>query len=202
MKHNTTMKNVLVIIGIIAFLLAVVLISLSFQGRGVPVEKNIVNTVALDESANSDATVTFMAEGSVNGAELHRSIRITVSKDSRLIEVLGGYQYIPIKSQSYPNTPEAYKPFLTALQGAGFTKEKGNQAASNPEGQCPLGNTYFFSSTGFPNASKKLWSSSCSAGGLSSGTLGTFNGDFGTVQRLFQKQIPDYSKITSGVNLN
>lgn len=195
------MKNAVFIIGIIAFILAAIFIFVSFQGRVTTVENDIVTT-ELSGLSSSDATVTFMTEGSVGSAELHRSIRITVSKDSRIIEILGGYQYIPIKSQHYPNTPEAFKPLLIALQNAGFMKKDNNSSISNPEGQCPLGKKYFFSSAGIPDAPKNLWSSTCTTSSLNTSSLGTFKGDFDTVQELFQDQIPDYSKIVSGVNLD
>lgn len=195
------MKYTLIVIGIVAFLAAALLGFLSFRKDKNIEDKNIVNPVALNEYANSTATVSFKTEGVINGNEQHRSIRMTVSKDSRTIEILGGYQGSVIKSQVYGNSKEAYKPFLASLELAGFTKEKKNPTIFNPEGQCPLGNKYFLSSTGIPNVPSSLWSSTCSAGGYGGGTMGTFDGTLSTIRTLFQDQIPDYRTITSGVNL-
>jgi len=195
------MKYVLIIVGAIFLLVVLSLGYLSLQRTQNTEVGSTTDTVTLSDYADSGTTVSFMTEGSVNGNETHRSIRITVSKDSRLVEILGGYNYTLLKSRHYGNTPEAYKPFLAALQGAGFVKEKRNPRVSNPDGKCPLGLKYFFSSTGIPDVPESLWSASCSAGSYGGGYMGTFDGRISTIQQLFQDQIPDYSQITSSVTL-
>ena len=188
------MKSIYLLIGIIVIFIAAIFGVLSLQKKNVKTEDNQVKPVVINEYANSPATVSYLIQGEMNGNEEHRAIRITVSKDSRLIEILGGYNYIPINTKYYKNTAEAYGPFLASLQVAGFSKEKNNPKISNPEGRCPLGNKYFFSSTGIPSIPNNLWAANCSS-------MGTFGGNLSTVQQLFQNQIPDYSKITSGVTL-
>ncbi|MFA5196937.1 MAG: hypothetical protein WC437_00690 [Patescibacteria group bacterium] len=188
------MKSIYLLAGFTIVLIIVIFSILYFQGQNIKKDDNQVKPTVINDYANSSATVSYMAEGEVNADELHRSIKITVSKDSRTIEILAGFQYIAINSKSYRNTVEAYEPFLASLQVAGFAKEKSNPKISNPEGRCPLGNKYFFTSTSIPNIPNNLWTANCSG-------MGTFGGNLSTIQQLFQKQIPDYSKITSGVTL-
>ena len=188
------MKSIYLLIIITVILIAAIFGVLSWQKKSINKENNQIKPVIINEYANSAATVSYLIQGEINSNEEHKAIRITVSKDIRTLEVLGGYQYIPINTRSYKNTNEAYAPFLASLQVAGFSKEKSNPKITDPEGRCPLGNKYFFSSTGIPNIPNNLWSSNC-------GSMGTFGGNLSTVQQLFQNQIPDYTKLTSGVVL-
>jgi len=196
-------KSILIPV-IIAIILLIALFSyLVLQWKNNPKKVESVKPAAISEYANRDTTVSYLVDGIINGDESHRAIKITVSKENRLIEILSGYQYIPIESKSYVNNVAAYEPFLASLQVAGFTKEKSNPKITNPEGICPLGNRYFFSSTGIPEISSSLWSSNCASPGLfmNRSSQGTFNGNLNTIQQLFENQIPDYSALTKNVKL-
>ncbi len=196
-------KSILIPV-IIAIILLIALFSyLALQWKNNPKKVESVKPVAISEYANRDTTVSYLVDGIINGDESHRAIRITVSKNNRLLEILSGYQYTPIESFSYTNNVAAYKPFLASLEVAGFTKEKSNPKITNPEGTCPLGNRYFFSSTGIPEISSSLWSSNCTSPGLfmNRSAQGTFNGNLKTIQQLFENQIPGYSAITKNVKL-
>jgi len=200
---NKIDKKIMLPVAIAIVLLVTLFAYISLTRVNTKKEETQVKPLLINEYANSPATVSYLVVGQINSNEAHRAIRITVSNNSRLVEVLSGYQYIPINSKSYDNTIEAFKPFLASLQVAGFTVKKTNPRITNPEGICPFGNRYFFTSTGIPEIPDNLWSTSCSSisvfGGGSS--AGTFDGNVNTVQTLFQNQIPDYNTITQNVQL-
>jgi hypothetical protein len=181
-----------------AFVL-IILLAVVFLNINRPKSNNAIKTnnkaVVLADSANSDAVVSYTVEGVTNSNEAHRLIKISVSKSSRNTEVIAGYQGNVIKSQTLGNNVDAYRAFLAALQTVGFTDQKANPIVKDVQGQCPFGLKYYFNTTGINNAANFLWSVSCSK------LVGTFNGDQGGVQRLFQSQIPNYSSFVSGVSL-
>jgi len=193
------MKNLWIIVGVI-ILLAFLVIFIIFLLRNIsilslPSQEPVASPITLESYSLSNATVTFTDTGSIKSNDLYRSVRITISKDIKRVEILAGYNYTPIKSSVYENTPEAYRAFLASIQVAGFGKEKRNVKVTSPEGQCPLGhNRYFFSATDIPEMPQNLWSSNCSV------AMGTFDGNFSTIQSLFKAQIPDYNKFTANVN--
>jgi len=194
-------KKLLIPIAVVIILLLGLFVYVSLS-RTKTKKIETVKPILINEYANSPATVSYMVDGQINGNESHRAIKITISKDSRLIEVLSGYQYTPINTEAYNNTVEAYEPFLASLQVAGFAKKRANSIASSA-GARPLGNRYYFESIDIPSMPDRLWSSTCSTSGLfaSGGRQGTFAGNLNTIQQLFQKQIPDYATITKNVKL-
>ena len=147
-------------------------------------------------SAGSNSSVTFVTAGIINGTEMHRSIRITISNTSRVLDIIEGYSGKVISTQSYVNNQEAYQEFLSSIYKAGYTTENPNN--TNPEiaGRCPLGTRYIYTSSEIPNVPDELWTSTCA------NVAGTFGGDSNTINQLFRLQIPNYSKQTSTVNLS
>lgn len=184
------------IFGLIGFILfIVILVALFGHGGKKPVSVNQVKF--LPDYAETDATVSFTTDGIVNGDEMHRSIRITVSSNQRELDVLQGYNPQVILSKTFINNQEAYSVFLKSINNYGFlTKNKKSKSPADPAGQCPLGFRYIANVNQDGDDLSNLWSSSCGK------AVGNWGGSLTTVQDLFQNQIPNYQSLTSQVNLS
>ena len=151
--------------------------------------------VVLADHATENIAVSYMIDGSTTATEKHRSIKITVTNSTRILEVFSGYQGQVIKSKSYPNDAASYKIFLSGLQTIGFIKQSTKNTSLEYSGKCPLGNTYLLTTSGIKDAPELLWSTTCEK------VKGNFTGNLTSVKRLFQEQIPDYKKLVAGVDL-
>lgn len=193
--------GVLLVIGAIIIMIVLFnVIRSSFQQTGSNADTksasgNPPESEPLEKAREAGKPVQFVQRGVVNGQDIHRSLRITVSPTARTIDILEGYNGTVIKSQTFSNTSAAYDAFVAALDGAGFTKST-DAAGRGTEGEvCPLGYLYTYEID--PNASQdfyRTWATSCSA------SQGTFTGSRPQVKTLFQRQIPDYAKFMNGVN--
>lgn len=143
----------------------------------------------------NDQAVRYTVQGSIKGNEQHNSIRITIDRKSRKVEVLQGFSGQVVKSKDIANTQEAYQAFVDALNGAGFTTSLNPEGRGSETQSCPLGQRYIFELNPGRSGSHRTWSNSCGA------RMGTFGGNKATVQNLFQRQIPEYSNFVSGVKL-
>ena len=149
----------------------------------------------LPDYANTDAVITLTTDGHINGDDLHRQIRITVSQNKRELDIIQGYSGTVVSSQTYYNTEDAYNVFLRSIYLSGFTlNSKAKPAAPASElGQCATGFRYIFDVNQDGNDLSRLWTSSCATG--------TFGGNSDLVQSLFQAQIPNYQKTADSVEL-
>jgi hypothetical protein len=147
----------------------------------------------LAEYADTAAQAVLETRGEINGEDLHRQLRITVSSSSRTLEIIQGYNDNVISTTSFANTPAAYSAFLSALQQTGFNLTR--RTTASPDGFCPTGRVYNYilNNTGDTKSNVNLWNSSCGGG--------TAAGQRSTIRSLFQDQITDYNQLTSGVNL-
>lgn len=181
---------------LVVVLIIVVLANLIFGGDKKTEEtKEVVTLTSYLDSAESNSSVTFVTAGVINGQDMHRQIRIIVTNTTRVLDIIEGYSGKVLSTQSYPNTQEAYREFLSGLFTSGYTKE--NPANTNPDvsGRCPLGTRFIYTSAGIPNVPEELWTTSCTT------VIGTFGGSADAVTQLFRYQIPDYAGQTSNVNL-
>lgn len=181
---------------LVIVLILVVLGNLIFGGKKSTKEtKADVTQTSFANSAESNSAVTFVTAGVINGVDMHRQIRIIVNNTTRVLDIIDGYSGKVLSTQSYPNTQEAYREFLSALYTSGYTKE--NPANTNPDvsGRCPLGTRFIYMSAGIPNVPDELWTTNCKT------VIGTFGGDSSSVNQLFRLQIPDYAGQTANVNL-
>jgi len=193
------MRVVRVLLVVLAIILLLALVAaLVFGGNKKSNTTQVQATPQTDIATVSDsnATVTFLTQGAINGNDQHRQIQITVSKSSRILTIIQGYQGKVLSTQSFANNQPAFEGFLAAIQNAGFVKERANPTTTNIAGQCPLGVRYIYSSTNIANVPNNLWTSSCD---IRKG--GTFAGNVSTVNSLFQMQIPNYNSLVSGVQL-
>ncbi len=186
------MKAVLAVIGIIVLVIAVIM--LIFDGPDAPNQPD-QKRINLTDYVDTGAQTIYEIEGEINAEELHRTIRISVDRSIRRIEVLNGYNKTVSKSQEFPNTQSAYDEFLHALDRAGFNSRKETQM-TDEKGVCPLGQRYIYQLQESNDDLIRLWSTSCRK------SDGSFAGNASLVQRLFQKQIPEYREFVRGVKLS
>lgn len=188
------MKYVLGVFGVLVLLiLAIILIFRRAPQPGVNNQTG-QKQVVLGEYETKPATVSLVTRGEVTAEEERRAIRITVSRDERVLEVLEGYEEKVLSRQTYPNNEDAYKIFLSALDTAGFSRQQKSEY-KDERGVCPMGRRYVYRLQDGSEQILRTWNTSCSA------KSGTFGGNGGVTRRLFQEQIPDYSQQTRGVRL-
>ncbi len=184
------------ILGVIAlFMVTIFAILLVTRGHGTP-KQPTSRQIKVSQRANLGTAAVFTTEGRLVGETERRSIRIRVSRDERRLEILTGYEEAVDKSFVFPNTQSAYQTFLIALDRAGFTTERQQVIQRDERGACPLGRTYVYEFKEYSQQLVHLWDTSCGPRGG-----GTFGGITTTTQRLFQAQIPEYSKHIKGVKL-
>ncbi len=154
--------------------------------------KTTGSPTALTEYANRDSKVVLTIDGRINGDDAHRSIRITVSRGTRMAEIIQGYQGNIISSQSQDNNPNAYDEFIRSLAKTGYGRER-TSAVTDVRGICPTGQRYIFEVVDKNELVSRTWSATCSKG--------TSMASYTPVINLFKAQITDYSKFTSTTNL-
>jgi hypothetical protein len=145
--------------------------------------------------ANTSTIVQYTDDYPVNADQNHNVTSTTVGRDETTLNVYQGYQGTLIRTQSYNNNPTAYANFLRALQGVGFTTAKNDPALADERGVCPLGHRYIFEIKDGNRIVQRLWSTSC-------GNIGNFKGRTTTIITLFHRQVPDFSKLTTGLESN
>lgn len=184
------MKYILGTLGVIVLLIvAVVLIANTGGGSS---EQTGEKQLKLTDFINTDADVSWTREGKIVAQEQHKAVRVTVARNERRIELLSGYDGSVEKSQSFTNTQGAYDQFMNALANAGYTRKQ-DARVEGPKGVCPMGNRYIYTLHENGNEKLSLWSTTCSR------RDGTFGGETGLVERLFQGQIPNYTDFVRGV---
>lgn len=182
------------VIGAISTILLLVLVFVFVVNRGDDQSStNAPKILKLVDYAERDSSVSLHTDGRLVGEEDRRSIRVTVSANERRLEILSGYNGAVINSQSFPNTQEAYKAFLSGLSGQGFMNAKKTDV-TDPQSVCTNGRHYYFTVLESGEKKSDLWSVSCDK-------TGTFNGSTKTVRDLFQRQIPEYDQLVQGVKL-
>ena len=149
----------------------------------------------LADYADSESAVVMTRVGVINALEDHREIRITITQEQRTIEVLQGYDGQVMTSKTYRNTPNAYSSLLRALDFKGYTDAQ-NTKYGDGQSVCSTGRQLIVELIDSGVQQQRLWTTSCSE------DLGNFAGDPAMVRRLFEKQIPDYKAVTTGVSLN
>jgi hypothetical protein len=186
-----------IILGFIGFIIFMVILVNLFVGGNKPAPVNTVQVKPLPEYAATDATVSFTTDGIINGDEMHRAIRITISSNQRTLDVLQGYNPTVIQSKSFVNNQEAYDVFLRAINNSGYlVKTKNSKAVSDERGLCPLGFRYILDLNQDGDDLSRLWASSCGS------KVGNSAANIPTISQLFEDQIPNYSSLVSQVNLS
>lgn len=146
--------------------------------------------------SNSDTTVREIIDQTINAPQNHRTIQITVGRDTTTFELIQGYDGNPLNTKTYPMTASAYAVFLHALQHEGYTLGNDDSTLKDERGFCPLGTRYIFEVVdGSGSDIERFWTTSCGSGSPS-----TFKGKTATVLQLFQQQVPDYDTLTANLS--
>jgi hypothetical protein len=148
--------------------------------------------VLTDYKNNTEAKVEYYTEGPIVAKENHYAYRVTISPNTRTMDVMKGYEGEVVRTKSYDNTPSAFGAFLEALGRANFTRTRPSTAKF--DAICSSG---WRSTLKFVNNGDDLvnsWTASCNGG--------TFAGNLGASVQLIRNQIPDYSKLIQGLNLS
>jgi hypothetical protein len=185
------MKFILAGLGvIIVVILATILIT-----RGGGDRTPTVRPVVVSEEAREGVSTVLTTRGKLVGEDERRAIRITVNQDERRLEILTGYEEAVERAQVYPNTHAAFENFMVALDQAGFNRSR-SSTIEDERGACPTGKTYIYELKEFSQQLIRLWDTSCG------GKIGTMAGKDSTIRKLFEEQIPDYTKQVRDVDLN
>jgi hypothetical protein len=185
------------VIGVVAVIIATILAVVLILGRNdTPEQPGQTGTqaVSLYDKAKDGGTVRYTIEGQLVGEDERRAVRITISSGIRKVEVLRGYNESVVKTQTFSNTSAGFEEFLKALEVAGFSRKR-TYEPEDERGVCPLGRRYIYEFEKSGEDPVKTWSTSCSE------KQGTFGGGAVTVRKLFQNQIPDYTKFVKDVEL-
>lgn len=146
----------------------------------------------LSDYIERDSRMVLTIDGKINGDDIHRSIRISINKNDRELEVIQGYQNNVIQRNTFVNNINAYDTFVRALQRTNFGKVR-NTKQTDERGVCPNGQRYTYEVIDNNENVSRTWSATC--------TRGTSLATSTQVLPLFQSQITDYFKLTNNVNL-
>lgn len=144
---------------------------------------------------NSSTTVKLSIIGPVTAPETHVEQTFSITSNTRDLWVYKAYGTDPVFSYQYKNNLAAFQDFLVALQNAGFTKLATPSPTVTPaggtspeDGACPTGKRMVYELQADGKSILRSWSSTCGTG--------TFGGQSAAVISLFQKQIPELSKLS------
>lgn len=183
------MKYFFAFVAAVALIVVVFILILNgFRG-----DRPRVQTELLDY-AQTETVMRMTVEGRVNVDADHRKARVTIGRDSNVLQVLSGYDGSVISRRSYDSNEAAYATFLRALQLQGYTRGNDEPAQADSRGFCPTGKVYTFEIITGSTVVQKFWTTSCGGG--------TFRGNTGLVRTLFRAQVPDYSRVIRGTGLN
>jgi hypothetical protein len=174
---------------VVGFVLLLVLIfgrGSNNRSSGTEVKKEF----SLLDYANRDSKVIAIIDGPITGDDTHRAIRFTISPETRLAEVVQGYEGNVIKSQSQVNNPSAYRNFIYALSKAGFGRERKTDLKSE-QGVCATGRRFVFEVYDNNDRVSRTWTAGC--------IKGSSPADPSTASNLFIAQVTDYNSFASGV---
>lgn len=148
----------------------------------------------LESYARTSAEARLTIEGPVNAPEDHRSVRISVGRDSTTYEQFDGYNGQVAQTETFGNTENSYSTFLRAIKLAGFTQGSKAPALKDDRGYCPLGKRYIFEFLQNGKSLQRYWATSCKG-------LKSFEGNTSLNISLFKSQVPGYQKLNSDVDL-
>ena len=135
--------------------------------------------------------VSLSVRGPITAREVHYSINLTISQDSREITTFRGYNGDVIAEKKLANTPAAFAQFTAALERAGFYQKIAN-VGDDTEGICAVGQLIFFEIGEGDKTVRKTWTTECG-----SPLAGNFGGLMNNVVALFKAQIPGSEELIS-----
>lgn len=168
------------------------------MGEGTPEEKPQVNVGQNALTSTSDnRSVRMHVRGPIVADEKFHSYTIIATPSSRSIATFQGYLYAPVDGQVLSNNKHAYEQFVFALSHAGMMKGTVLEGdANDTRGLCAVGTLTEFEVRQGDNTVQRLWTTSCS------NAKGSFKNSTSAIRQLFQKQIPDFDKLTAKIRMN
>lgn len=187
------MKYFIVMIAVAFLALFGVVLLVGSIGGGSGDTNRVTKLADFDDNAATRVSLTI--QGKVAGEDQRRAIRISVTQDQRIIEVLSGYDERVEKRAEFANTDSGFATFLRALDGLNFGRER-RVAQADDRAVCPLGNRYIYRLAEGSHEIMRTWSTSCRR------DEGSFNGTRPEqIQQLFKLQITDYNRFVQGIQL-
>ena len=190
------MKRYVVAILILFLIIMIGIIGLSRgdSSNDTPQTQTIPEKQLPDYATSSSAEMVYTVRDQIVGDDEFKSIRITVSRDQRVLEILDGYSERVESRKTFVNNEAAFSEFLWALKNAGFTATR-DVKVTDERGVCSAGYGTLYTAYDADEELVRSWSTSCTR------KDGTFDGNTSLVRRLFRAQITDYSKLTSGIGI-
>jgi hypothetical protein len=147
-------------------------------------------------STLADRSVKMTVRGPIVATENFHSYTITVTPSMRNMTTYTGYVGSQVDNDQLPNSVKAYEEFTHALDRLNLMDGRTlDDAANNELGACASGTLYEFEVMQGSESIKKLWSTTCKS------AQGSLKASASAASRLFQLQIPDYSKLSSKIRL-
>lgn len=184
---------VLIAVGLLVLLVAGVANLLRNSFGSDDAEATPDTALVLTDYDTDTSRLRLIYDGRVIANEERRSLRITITSDERLFELLEGYDGVPVKRKSYPNTSAAYQNLVRAANFEGFATARDSNLGDDERGICPEGQRTVTELFDDGEVISRLWAASCNR------KLGTLGGDARALVKLFQAQIPGYRDLTSGI---
>jgi hypothetical protein len=188
------MRYILGVFGVIVLLIFIVILIVRRDPTPSTTTQTGKKQVLLADYESKPATASLTTRGEVTADEERRAIRISVSAQERVIEILEGYNETVVNRQSFANNENAYKIFLSALDTAGFTRGQETEI-KDERGFCPLGRRFVYRLQDGSEQVLRTWNTTCAE------KQGSFGGNGRTIRRLFEQQIPDYRRLVRDVKL-
>lgn len=183
------MRYLLGLLGIVGLLIVVVILIV----RGLSGDDSAKDTKPLTDYAQTNAVMRLTTEGPINADKVHQSVRVTVGRSEAKAEILQGYHDDISNTLSYPNNEQAYGVFLRALDLLNFNVGNSDPKLADARGFCPDGNLYTLEIYEAGREIQRYWRTSCGEG--------SFDGELGKINELFEAQIPEYSNFVQDVEL-
>lgn len=181
-SHMRYFTGFLIVIGLIILVFVIIL-----KGGGSTKAPNQIN---LNSYANSEAIAQLIIDGPITADQNHQTMEITVGRSESMIQLMQGYQGTVTSSQTFTNNQTSFAIFLHALNLVGFTQGNNSSSMRDERGHCATGDRYIFQLSDGDNIIERYWQTSC-------GSVGTYQGNVTSTIDLFEKQIPNFSTITS-----
>jgi hypothetical protein len=141
-------------------------------------------------------SVRMTVAGSLVGDESYESYTIEINQTQRIITRSKGYDGAIVEQRTYVNSRKAYEQFVYALDRQDYTETKSvSGKAAEERGACQSGKRYAFEILDNGSSISRLWTTTCG------GSLSTIGADRGTLQDMFNDQIPDTGQVLRGSRL-
>lgn len=188
------MRYILGVFGVIVLMIFIIILIVRREPTPTNTSQTGDKQIVLADYESKPAVVSLTTRGEVTADEERRAIRVSVSAEQRVLEILEGYDERVVSRQTFANNNNAYRTFLSALDTAGFSREQETEF-DDERGVCPLGRRFVYKLQDGSDQVMRTWGTSCGA------KQGSFGGDGRIVRRLFEEQIPDYRRLVRDVKL-